>query len=53
MPKLHHERRALSWEKSIVLNIHEQRFRKMVQLTGVYKIIEKAEKIRKTMPEVS
>jgi hypothetical protein len=33
------------------LNIHEQRFRKMMQLMRVHKMLEKAEKIHKPMPE--
>jgi hypothetical protein len=35
------------------LNIHEQRFRKMMQLMRVHQVIEKAEKIHNPMPEVS
>ena len=35
------------------LNIYEQRFRKMMQLMRVQKMLEKAEKIHKPMPEVS
>ena len=33
------------------LNIHEQRLRKMMQLMRVHKMLEKAEKVHKTMPE--
>ncbi len=33
------------------LNIHEQRFRKMMQLMRVHKLLEKVEKIHKPMPE--
>jgi hypothetical protein len=33
------------------LNIHEQRFRKMMQLMRIQKMLEKAEKIHKSMPE--
>ncbi|MDP1814961.1 hypothetical protein [Lacihabitans sp. CS3-21] len=33
------------------LNIHEQRFRKMMQLMRVHKMLEKAQKIHKPIPE--
>jgi hypothetical protein len=35
------------------LNIHEQRFRKFMQLMRVHKTLEKAEVIHKKMPENS
>jgi hypothetical protein len=33
------------------LNIHEQRLRKMMQLMRIHKMLEKAEKIHKKLPE--
>ncbi len=33
------------------LNIYEQRFRKMMQLMRIHKMLEKAEKVYKKLPE--
>jgi hypothetical protein len=38
-------------KKVSTLNVHEQRFRKMVQLMLVHKMLEKAEKIHKKLLE--
>jgi hypothetical protein len=38
-------------KKITELNIYEQRLRKMMQLMRVHKMLEKAEKIHKKLPE--